>query len=144
MGEMMQADLAKVGIRARLITFDWPTYLEKSRKGDHQMIQLGWTGDNGDPDNFLAVLLGCPAVKAGSNMARWCNQEFEKVINDAKTATSMARRTQLYKKAQEVFKREAPWVTLAHAKVFRAMAKGVEGYKIDPFGGDIFAEVDLK
>src|SRR6185437_7150670 len=27
MGELMQADLAKVGIRVRLVTYDWPTYL---------------------------------------------------------------------------------------------------------------------
>ena len=52
MGEMMQQDLAKIGIKAKLITYDWPTYLAKSRKGEHQMIQMGWTGDNGDPDNF--------------------------------------------------------------------------------------------
>ena len=30
---------------------------------------LGWTGDNGDPDNFLAVLLGCDAV-GGANRAQ--------------------------------------------------------------------------
>ena len=63
MGEMMQADLAKVGIKVNLVSYDWPTYLDKSRKGEHSLIQLGWTGDNGDPDNFLHVLLGCQAVK---------------------------------------------------------------------------------
>ena len=61
---MMQADLAKVGIKVRLVTYDWPTYLAKSKTGAHEMLQLGWTGDNGDPDNFLNVLLGCSAVAA--------------------------------------------------------------------------------
>lgn len=144
MGEMMQADLAKVGIKAKLISYDWPTYLKKARDGEHQLIQLGWTGDNGDPDNFLNVLLGCGGVEAGSNVARWCNDEFEKLISEAKLTTDIDKRTKLYLKAQEVFKEQAPWVTLAHSKVFRAMAKNVKGYLIDPLGGDIFKKIELK
>ena len=53
-------------------------------------------------------------------------------------------RAKLYEEAQTIFKKEAPWVTLAHAVVYRAMLKGVQGYKIDPFGADYFFEVDLK
>jgi dipeptide transport system substrate-binding protein len=144
MGEMMQADLAKIGIKAKLISYDWPTYLKKAREGEHQLIQLGWTGDNGDPDNFLNVLLGCAGVDGGSNVARWCNDGFEKLISKAKLTTNKEERTSLYKKAQEIFKREAPWVTIAHSKVFRAMSNNVKGYKIDPLGGDIFKYVELK
>lgn len=144
MGEMMQADLAKIGIKLKLITYDWATYLKKSRKGDHQLIQLGWTGDNGDPDNFLHVLLGCTAIKAGSNVARWCNKEFNALIEKAKTISSHKKRVELYKKAQKVFERELPWVPIAHAKVFRAMNKKVQGYKIDVLGGDIFKTVSLE
>ncbi len=144
MGEMMQADLAKVGIKVSIKTYDWPTYLEKSKKGEHQMIQLGWTGDNGDPDNFFNVLLGCAAVQAGSNVARWCYKPFDDLIQQAKQTADTKKRTELYRKAQLVFKAEAPWVTLAHARVYRAMAKGVTGYKIHPFGTEQFEAVDLK
>ena len=35
---------------------------------------FGWSGDNGDPDNFFVPLLGCEAVKGGGNVARWCNK----------------------------------------------------------------------
>src|SRR5207302_456582 len=28
LGEMMQADLAKIGVKVSLLTYDWPTYLE--------------------------------------------------------------------------------------------------------------------
>ncbi len=144
MGELMQADLLKIGIRAKLVTYDWPTYLEKSRKGEHQMIQLGWTGDNGDPDNFLNVLLGCVAVQSGSNVARWCNKEFDRLIIQAKQVTDVKKRAELYLKAQDVFKQQAPWVTLAHAKVFRAMSDTVQNYKISPFGTESFYYLDLK
>ncbi len=144
MGEMMQADLAKVGIQVKLVSYDWPTYLDKTRKGEHTMAQLGWTGDNGDPDNFLNMLLGCPSVIGGSNVARWCYKSFDDLVQKARIVTARATRSKLYEDAQEIFKREAPWVTLAHAVVHRAMVKGVQGYKIDPFGADYFYEVDLK
>lgn len=144
MGELMQADLAKVGIKAKLVSYDWPTYLKKSRDGEHHMIQLGWTGDNGDPDNFLNILLGCSGVKAGSNVSRWCNDSFNKLILQAKKSTSQKKRDSLYKRAQKIFKKEAPWVPIAHSTIFRAMSKKVKGYKIDPLGGDIFKYVDLR
>jgi dipeptide transport system substrate-binding protein len=144
MGEMMQADLAKVGIKVKLVTYDWPTYLAKARKGEHALIQMGWTGDNGDPDNFLQVLLGCSAVTAGSNYSQWCYAPFDKLITKAKTTSKMSERIKYYREAQRIFKEQAPWVTIAHSTVYRAMSKNVSGYKIDPFGGDLFYGVELK
>ena len=51
--QAIQADLLNVGIRAQIVQWEWGTYLEKVSQGEHPMALLGWTGDNGDPDNFL-------------------------------------------------------------------------------------------
>lgn len=144
MGELIQADLSKIGIRVKLISYDWPTYLAKARKGEHAMIQMGWTGDNGDPDNFLDTLLSCPSVTSGSNLARWCDKEFNDLVMRARSLTDTGKRTELYEKSQLRFHTQAPWVPIAHAQVFRAMTKNVEGYKISPFGLENFAKVELK
>jgi dipeptide transport system substrate-binding protein len=144
MGELIQEDLKQVGINLKLVTYDWPTYLAKARKGEHQMIQLGWTGDNGDPDNFLNVLLGCAGVSAGSNVARWCDKSFESLVEKGKSTTDLGKRTEFYEQAQMIFKQEAPWVTLAHATVFKAMSANVKGYLISPFGTEDFSQIELK
>ena len=144
LGELIQADLAKIGVKVKLITYDWPVYLEKSKKGDHQMIQMGWTGDNGDPDNFMNVLLGCGAIKAGSNLARWCEKEFDGLMQKAKEDANPKARTGYYEKAQMIFNREKPWFTVAHSKINRVISDKVVGYKIDPFGHENFQSVDLK
>lgn len=141
MGELMQADLAKVGIKVKLITFDWPTYLKKGSQGEQQMMQMGWTGDNGDPDNFLNTLLGCAGVNGGSNYSKWCDKKFNQVVVDAKASSDIKKRTELYKQAQKIFKEQAPWVPIAHSTVFKAMSKNIKGYKVDPLGHDNFNQV---
>lgn len=144
MGEMIQSDLAKVGLKVKLLTFDWPTYLAKTSKGEHQMAQMGWTGDNGDPDNFLNVLLGCGSVTGGNNLARWCDKKFDSLVQKARLVTDLKQRSRLYEDAQSVFRDQAPWIPVAHATVYRAMSRKVAGYRMDPFGTDQFYGVDLK
>jgi len=115
---------------------------ERIRAGEHQTALLGWTGDNGDPDNFMFVLLGCAASK--SNVARWCNEEFDGLLRAAKQTSDQAERTKLYKKAQVIFKQEAPWYTIAHSVQFRPVRKEVKNFKIHPLGSHIFKYVYLE
>lgn len=144
MAELIQADWKAIGVDAEIVSFEWGEYLKRSSAGEHETVLLGWTGDNGDPDNFMYVLLGCKAVASGSNRARWCNEEFDNLLVKAKQTSDIAERTKLYEEAQVVFKREAPWATIAHSVVFKPVSNKVVDFKIDPFGGHIFYGVDLK
>jgi dipeptide transport system substrate-binding protein len=144
MAELIQADWAKVGVEAEIVSFEWGEYLKRSKKGEHDTVLLGWTGDNGDPDNFLYVLLGCEAAKDSANRARWCHKPFDDLLLAAKATADVAERTKLYEQAQVIFKEEAPWVTIAHSVVFKPVRKEVVDFRIDPFGGHVFYGVDLK
>lgn len=143
MAEVIQADWAKIGVKAEIVTYEWGEYLKRSKEGEHDTLLLGWTGDNGDPDNFLAALLGCASV-GGSNRARWCYEPFEELIQKAKRTSDVKERTKLYEEAQVIFKEQAPWATIAHSVVFEPVRKEVTGYKIDPFGGHVFYGVDIQ
>ena len=144
MAELMQADFAKVGVDVEIVSYEWGEYLSRSRALDRDgAILLGWTGDNGDPDNFLAVLLGCDG-RENSNRAQWCHQPFEDLIQQAKVTTDPAERTRLYEAAQVVFKEQAPWATIAHSVVYIPMRPEVTGYKVHPLGSHIFREVGLQ
>ncbi len=143
--ELMQADLAKVGIQAKIVSYEWGEYRKRAQAGDHQMVQLGWTGVNGDPDNFLYTLLGCAAAApGGGNVAKWCNKDFDALVTEAQRTTDIAKRTELYKKAQVIFKEEAPWYTIAHAVQVVPMRKEVEGYTLSPLGAHDFTHVYFK
>jgi dipeptide transport system substrate-binding protein len=143
--ELMQADLAKVGITAEIKSFEWGEYRKRAQNGEHMMAQLGWTGDNGDPDNFLATLLGCESAKTnGSNIAKFCYQPFEELVVKAKQITDQAARAELYRNAQVVFKEQAPWFTIAHAVQLKPLRKEVIDFKLSPFGRHTFYGVDIR
>ena len=143
MAELIQADWAAIGVEAEIVSFEWGEYLDRSKAGEHQTLLLGWTGDNGDPDNFLAVLLGCDAV-GGSNRAQWCHEPFEEIILEAKQISDQDARAALYKQAQTIMKEQAPWATIAHSVVFKPVRPEVVDFRIDPLGGHIFYGVDLQ
>jgi dipeptide transport system substrate-binding protein len=143
--ELIQADLAKVGVQAEIKSFEWGEYRKRMQAGEHQTGMLGWTGDNGDPDNFLATLLGCDSAKSnGSNVAKFCHKPYEDLIQKAKTVTNQAERQKLYEQAQVIFKEQAPWFTIAHAVQLKPVRKEVIDFKLSPFGRHTFYGVDIK
>jgi dipeptide transport system substrate-binding protein len=144
MGTLIQQDLKKIGIKANIVTYEWGTYLKKSREGEHQTILLGWTGDNGDPDNCFTPLLSCAASETGNNRSFWCNKRFDDLISLARIEVDKAKRKKLYKLAEVIFKQDAPWLTIAHSVRYQPYLKNVQGLKIDPFGGIYFSGVSLK
>ena len=104
--EMIQADLARIGIRLKLVTREWSEYRGELQGGTPTMALYGWTGDNGDPDNFLHVLLGCTAARhGGNNVARWCQAEYDALVTQAKRTPDRAARDGLYRQAQEIVAR---------------------------------------
>ncbi|MBB3640119.1 MULTISPECIES: ABC transporter substrate-binding protein [Variovorax] len=144
--ELMQADLAKINVKAEIKSFEWGEYRKRLQAGEHQMGMLGWTGDNGDPDNFLYTLLGCASAKSasGSNISKFCYQPYEDLVLKAKSATKQSERDALYKKAQLIFKEQAPWFTIAHAVQLKPVRKEVVDFKLSPFGRHTFYGVDIK
>jgi dipeptide transport system substrate-binding protein len=143
--ELMQADLAKIGVKAEIKTFEWGEYRKRMQAGEHQTGMLGWTGDNGDPDNFLHTLLGCDSAKSGgSNVAKFCYKPFDDLVVKAKAVSDQAERTDLYMKAQVIFKEQVPWFTIAHAVQLKPVRKEVVDFKLSPFGRHAFYGVDIK
>ena len=142
--EMIQADLARTGIRLDLRTAEWNAYREILQSGETSLALYGWTGDNGDPDNFLSVLLGCTSARpGGNNIAKWCDPAYDALVTEAKRIADQEERSALYRRAQEIFHEQAPWVPIAHSVVMMATRREVTGFVMDPLGRHIFEGVDL-
>ncbi|MGZ0804018.1 ABC transporter substrate-binding protein [Kluyvera ascorbata] len=140
--EMIQNDWAKVGIKAKIVSYEWGEYLTGIRKGEHDSALYGWMSDNGDPDNFANTLLGCDSIKTGSNAARWCNKEYDGLVKKALVVSDPAKRAALYDQAQEIFYQQAPWIALANGKTFYATRSNITGYSVSLMGSD-FSKVKI-
>jgi peptide/nickel transport system substrate-binding protein len=141
--QAMQSDLEEVGVNAELITFEWGTYLDRTGRGEHPMALLGWTGDNGDPDNFLNVLLSSQGATESdaSNIAYYQNEEVDRLLADAQETIDEDERRDLYYRAQEIIHEEAPWVPIAYAEPPLGFEERVQDYLTSPTGGESFNSV---
>ncbi len=133
MAEMIQADWAKIGVKANIVSYEWGEYIKRGHAGEHDAMLIGWTGDNGDPDNWLGTLLGCEAVN-GSNFSHWCYKPFNDLVDKGRVTSDQAGRVKAYTQAQEIFAQQLPFSPIAHSTVYQPTTKKVVGMKIEPLG----------
>ena len=141
--QLLQADLAKIGIQAEIRVIEWGELIRRAKAGEHDLLFMGWAGDNGDPDNFLTPQFACASVESGLNFARYCDPQLDKLISDAKSNSDQAKRAELYQQAQTLIQQQALWLPLAHPTAFTLLRKGVTGYQVSPFGRLDLAGVKL-
>jgi ABC-type transport system substrate-binding protein len=144
-GEAIQSYLAAVNINVQIYQIDWATYLAKTQAGEHPMCLLGWTGDNGDPDNFMNVLYGenqCTLGTAG-NVAFYNNSQVQELLTEALQTYNTTQRADLYKEAQVIIHEDAPFVYLAHANQNLIFTANVNGFVLNPTARYFFYPVDM-
>ena len=142
MAEMLQSDWSKIGLKVKIQSYEWGEYIKRSKGGENQAMLIGWSGDNGDPDNWLNVLFGCDSLE-GNNFSKWCDKKFDDIVKQAKRTSDQAKRTELYKQAQHVLKDAVPMTPIAHSTVFQPMRANVQDFKISPFGLNSFYGVSV-
>ena len=141
MAQMIQQDWARIGVKANIKTYEWGEYLKRANAGEHNVYMSGWSGDTGDADDFLSPNLTCAVSRDG---VKFCNEEFDKIVEAARATVDVGKRNALYEKAQEIFKRERPWAPMAHSTVYIPMSTDVEGFIMAPDGGVMFEDVYRK
>lgn len=138
--EVIQKNLEDVGITAKIVSHEWATYLELAEKGEADAFMLGWTGDNGDPDNFIYVLLDEDNI-GSNNYTYFKHDEMHELLIEAQTEVDEDKRIELYKEAQEIVHEEAPWVPLAHSTPLLGGNSTLTGFSPHPTGSDLLSEV---
>jgi peptide/nickel transport system substrate-binding protein len=144
--QAIAADLAKVGITTNLKTEDWGQYKVDARDGKFNgMWLLGWTGDNGDPDNFLFTFFGDspPGAGASTKCCAYYNKDLNDLLSKAVRLSDIKAREPLYKQAGVLIDADMPRVAVAHSTVPLIFSKKVSGYIPNPVGTEFFKTVKL-
>lgn len=136
--QAIQYYLSEIGVKANLKTYDWGTYLDKYYADELETYLLGWTGDNGDPDNFLYVLLDKTQNNCGYD-----SDELHEVLLEAQRTMDHEKRVELYKKAQEIIHEDVPWVMVAHSTPPLVKKTYVKNYIPNPTSTEKFHKVYL-
>ena len=141
MAQMIQADWAKVGVKARILTYEWGEYLKRANNGEHHIYMSGWSSDVASADEFLSPNLSCASSRGG---IKFCSKEFDALLDRARAEVDDAKRAGLFEQAQVIFKRERPWITMAHSSVYIPVRKDVTGFVMAPNGSVDFEGVARK
>jgi cationic peptide transport system substrate-binding protein len=141
MAKLIQSDLKKINITVNIVSYEWNTFLQRLKLGEHQSVLLGWSADHPDPDNFFTPMLSCSAANTGSNTTFWCNPEYDAMIKKALLTTNINQRKKYYTQAMAILTQEVPLIPIAHSKRYQARGNNVEGNILAPFGGINFYQV---
>ena len=141
--EIIQADWAKIGVTAKIVTFEWGEFLRRRRAGEADVAMTGGTWDYPDPSELM-VFATCDGIATGSNVSHWCNKEYSDLIKKADIVTNQEERAKLYEQAQVIYHNDIPGIMLADVKGFAAIRNNVAGFKLHFLGGQPFGGVSLK
>lgn len=133
---LIRDDLQRVGIPVEVVSRDFQSHLTAVRSGEHEMALLGWIGDNGDPDNFLTVLLGSAGAVPGSatNISFYRNPEFDALLAAARVATDVSEREALYREALKLWRKDLPLIPLVYGEQLVVWSADVGGFSAHPTG----------
>jgi len=131
---MIVRDLEAIGMRVDLQVLPFSEQKRQLGLGLHHLGLIGWTGDNGDPDNFLYTLLDSDNAVYGNslNFAFYKEYSFHKLVLAGRESLNQAERVKYYHEALKIVAKTCPWVPLAHAKVAVALRREVRGFRVHP------------
>jgi peptide/nickel transport system substrate-binding protein len=137
--QAFKADLEKVGFKITPKSAPWrPDYNQLVNSGGAQMYLLGWTGDFGDPDNFVGTFFQAKSPSWGFD-----NKEIFAKLDAAEKETDQADREKLYQEANDLIMTLLPGVPYVHTKPALAFAKNVKGYVPSPVSLEPFSIVSV-
>jgi len=138
--EAFAASLNEAGFKVTPKSAPWrPDYLGTVDEGKAQVYLLGWTGDFGDPDNFVGTFFQDGQKAWGTTEKP--NKEVTDKLDEAETETDIAARVGLYEEANRLIMDWLPGVPYAHSQPALAFTAGISGYEPSPVSLESFATV---
>lgn len=140
--ESVQAYLARVGIRAEIVTREWSAFKQAVDHGTPDAFYLDWFADYADAENFLMPLFHSSNIGGGGNRCGYSNAAADSLLERAALVTDPGGRLELYVEAQDTIYRDAPWIFLWFPVRYEAVSPGLRGYRMPViFNGQLFLEV---
>ncbi|MGX8709561.1 ABC transporter substrate-binding protein [Caproiciproducens sp. R1] len=125
LAEAIQGYLRNAGVEATIDAYDWTTYKEKVKAGDYDVCFYGWTGDNGDPDNFMNLMADKDPTM---NVARYDNADYKALIAKGLATKAGDDRNKIYTDLEKKAAEEAVWLPISHGKTLCGYRSNVKDF----------------
>jgi len=129
--EVIQAQLAKIGVRVKIELADSPTFRRRwLQERQWDLVNLQWDADL-DPDETLyPELHSAEAWNAG----KWANKDFDRAVESARSEPDTKKRKRFYDDAVKAIIEDAPVAIILHANEQKVFAKHVKDFEMIPAG----------
>lgn len=124
---VIQNQLADVGIKVSLKTYDWGTFYGDIKAGRFQLYSLSWVGIK-SPDIFRYVFHSNSAPPEGANRGNFQDATVDTLIEAAEEVQDTASQVILYRALQERLLATLPVVPLWYEDQVYATREGINGY----------------
>ena len=138
LANMIQGYLSAVGVELSITQYDWTTYKTKVQTDPYDICFYGWTGDNGDPDNFMNLLAD---TNWSMNVAHWQDDEYKALIAEGLKTPDGDARDAIYLQCEEMVAEKQPWVLISHSKNLLGYSPKVKDFYYHPTGVVFFKGV---
>ena len=127
-----------LGVKVTLNNQEWNTFLQTRKDGDYSIARNGWIADYNDPMSFLDMWL----TDGGNNDAQYANADYDKLIQEAKSATDTGERMKLMHEAEDLIMGQ-DWVLnpLYFYTQKYMISDGIQGMYYCPLGYFFFGYV---
>jgi peptide/nickel transport system substrate-binding protein len=141
--EIIQGQLAPLGINVTLRTIDPGQFYETLSSLDYQMGYAGWTMDIPDPDEQIAFMLDYEKGGADSYSTGYNNPEMNELVQAAQREFDPEARQEIYSEIQALHANEVPHVPLVFQQTTFAWTDEVQGFFVNPVGNRHLEDVWL-
>lgn len=138
--EVLAAQLAEVGIRLEIRSYDWATFFADIKRGDFHLYSLQWVGI-GDPDILRQVLHSEMQPPDGNNRGRFVDQQIDELSERAREAVQVEERRRLYARIERRAARLVPYVPLWWPERVVVSSHRLAGFRPHP-AGDLLGLLD--
>ncbi len=138
LARLIQGYLSEVGVNVSITEYDWTTYKQKVQTDPYDICFYGWTGDNGDPDNFMNLLAD---TNWSINVAHWQDDEYKALIAKGVATEDGPDRDAVYLQCEQMVAEKQPWVLISHSKNLLGINPKVKNFYYHPTGVAFFKGV---
>ncbi len=142
--EALQAQMANVGVKMSIRTWDFQALMAEVKKGQFDSVLLGWSASTADADQAMYPVFESTQWPPNSNRAFYKNSTVDQLLNGAKKEMNPAKRADMYKKAQQQIMDDAAWIVLFYPKQSVAYRSNITGIDVLPTEHMLFVRVEKK